>query len=289
VSTLIAALRSDNPLGGAPLSYAEADDSFSLQGVGEIDAAKLLDLENRRQLVWADPVTREWALELAAIRLRKEKEAAAKAAAWAAEAAAAAAAQAAAEATAAPPPADAAGGVAAADVGATAVYDPPTVAGRRPAGIRATQTRFAAPDKDAVRGAGGRVVWAEPPADEPDDRAKVAETAAAVAAAWAAADPLAAGAAGPDASAAAGTAGGAGAGWSAASPGFAAAVQAGPIAPAPPGANVVTRRTDRRSARREAEHRRASGAAWVRILLYVMIAVAVAVVLLLMQQGTIGF
>ena len=283
MSTLIAALRSDNPLGGAPLSYSEADDSFSLQGVGEVDAAKLLDLENRRQLVWADPVTREWALELAAIRLRKEKEAAAKAAAWAAEEAAAAAARAAAEAAAPPPAATTAA------AGATTVFEPPTVAERRPAGIRAAQTRFTAPDTTAARGGETRVVWTEPPADEPDGQAKPAETAAAVAAAWAAADPLVAGAIGPDVGAPTGPAGIAGVGLPAASPGFAAAVRAAGVAPPLVDANVVTRRTDRRSARREAEHRRATGAAWVRILLYVLIAVAVAVVLVLMQQGVIGF
>ena len=42
-----------------------------MQGVGEITAAKLLDLENRRQLVWADPVTREWVLETVALRVRR--------------------------------------------------------------------------------------------------------------------------------------------------------------------------------------------------------------------------
>ena len=93
---LVGALRSDNPLGGAPLTCDDVTETFALQGIGEISAAKLLDFENRRQLVWSDLVTREWVLETAAMRVRREAaaravEAAATAAANAAAAAAAAA------------------------------------------------------------------------------------------------------------------------------------------------------------------------------------------------------
>ncbi len=148
---LVAALRSDNPLGGAPLTCDEAAETFTVQGLGEITAAKLLDLENRRQLVWADPVTREWVLETIALRARRA--AAAQAAARVAAAAAAA------QAVSAHEPAPA-GGVVQAGAG-TVVFEPPRTTVRPPAGIRAAQTRFEAP----VGAAGGsrRVVWREPP------------------------------------------------------------------------------------------------------------------------------
>ena len=149
---LVAALRSDNPLGGAPLTCDEAAEHFTMQGVGEITAAKLLDLENRRQLVWADPVTREWVLETVALRVRRAT--AAKAAARAAEAAAAASAAAADDREQAR-----AGGVARSD-GGTLVFEPPApVAAHQPAGVRAAPTRFEAP----VAAAEGprRVVWSE--------------------------------------------------------------------------------------------------------------------------------
>ncbi len=157
---LIAALRSDNPLGGAPLTCDEAAEHFTLQGLGEISAAKLLDLENRRQLVWADPVTREWVIETAAVRVRKA--AAAKTAARAAEAAAAAAASAAASDDRAR-----AGGIVPAGTD-TLVFEPPpsrSSVSHQPAGVRAAQTRFEAP----VSAAGGarRVVWSEPPDSAP--------------------------------------------------------------------------------------------------------------------------
>ncbi len=157
---LVGALRSDNPLGGAPLTCDETAEHFTLQGLGEISAAKLLDLENRRQLVWADPVTREWVIETAASRVRRA--AAAKAEARASEAAAAAAlSSAAAEERAR------AGGVVQAGAG-TLVFGPPpsqSAAARQPAGIRAAQTRFETP-ADAA-GEARRVVWSEPPGAAP--------------------------------------------------------------------------------------------------------------------------
>jgi len=124
---LVGALRSDNPLGGAPLTCDDATEAFFLQGIGEISAAKLLDLENRRQLVWSDLVTREWALETAAIRVRRET--AAKAAA------------------------------AAAAAGAVAATALPPAAARGPAGVPAATTRFATPVDDGR--VAGRLVWSE--------------------------------------------------------------------------------------------------------------------------------
>ena len=85
---LVAAIKSGSPLAGKAVVYNEDDDSFSLTGVGAITATKLLEFEDRRQLEWADLVTREWTLETAAIKARAE--AAAGAAAEAAVAAAAA-------------------------------------------------------------------------------------------------------------------------------------------------------------------------------------------------------
>jgi hypothetical protein len=149
---LVAALRSDNPLGGAPLACDAAAEHFTIHGIGEITAAKLLDLENRRQLVWADPVTREWVLETVALRVRRAT--AAKAAARAAAAAAAASAAAASAREQAR-----AGDIARAGAG-TLVFEPPPPAGaRHPAGVRAARTRFETPV--AVGDGPRRVVWSE--------------------------------------------------------------------------------------------------------------------------------
>ena len=154
---LVAALRSDNPLGGAPLACDAAAEHFTIHGIGEITAAKLLDLENRRQLVWADPVTREWVLETVALRVRRAT--AAKAAARAAAAAAAASAAAASAAAASAREQARAGDIARAGAG-TLVFEPPPPAGaRHPAGVRAARTRFETPV--AVGDGPRRVVWSE--------------------------------------------------------------------------------------------------------------------------------
>jgi hypothetical protein len=170
---LVGALRSDNPLGGAPLTCDDATEAFSLQGIGEISAAKLLDLENRRQLVWSDLVTREWVLERAAIRVRRQT--AVKAASVAAESAAAEAESVTADDRARIPP-DVPGGH-------TLIFGPPRPAGssgpaglprasasalqppaaRRPAGVPAATTRFAAPVDDGR--VAGRLVWSEAMSD----------------------------------------------------------------------------------------------------------------------------
>jgi MFS family permease len=154
---VLAALRSDNRLGGTTLTCDENAEHFTMQGLGEIAPAKLLDLENRRQLVWADPVTRKWVLETVATRARGT--AAAKAAARAGEAAAAAAEAAARERA-------GTGGVTSAAAGPR-VFETSAwhAAGtRRPAGVRAAQTRFEAPRGDA--GGARRVVWSEPPREQ---------------------------------------------------------------------------------------------------------------------------
>ena len=70
---LVATLRSDGPLEGAPLVYDRASEHLSLEGRGEITAAKLIDLENRRQLLWADAASRDLVLEVARARIRAER------------------------------------------------------------------------------------------------------------------------------------------------------------------------------------------------------------------------
>jgi hypothetical protein len=177
---LVGALRSDNPLGGAPLTCDDATEAFSLQGIGEISAAKLLDLENRRQLVWSDLVTREWVLERAAIRVRRQT--AVKAASVAAAAAAGAAESAPAEAESVtaddrarippdvpgghtlifgpPRPAGSSGAAGLPRASASALQPP---AARRPAGVPAATTRFAAPVGDGR--VAGRLVWSEAMSD----------------------------------------------------------------------------------------------------------------------------
>jgi hypothetical protein len=187
---LVGALRSDNPLGGAALTCDEATEAFSLQGIGEISAAKLLDLENRRQLVWSDLVTREWVLETAAIRVRRQTAVKAAAAAVAAAAAASVAAES------APTEAESVTvddrARVAAPGGHTLIFGPPRPSGRpgptglagssglaefptasasalqppaarRPAGVPAATTRFAAPVDDGR--VAGRLVWSEAMSD----------------------------------------------------------------------------------------------------------------------------
>ena len=74
---LVARLRSDHPLGAVPLTYDDSDDTFVLEGVGEITAGKVLDLEDRRQLVWhVDEATRERVLASATARIRRDRAAA---------------------------------------------------------------------------------------------------------------------------------------------------------------------------------------------------------------------
>jgi hypothetical protein len=128
---LVATLRSDNPHGGASLTCDDATDAFALEGFGEITSAKLLDLENRRQLVWVDSSTRERALRTAVATVRMETAARAKARALAAEAAAGAAA----------------------------------AGPHKAAGIPAASTKFEAPAGKAH--AESRVVWSQPSGDEP--------------------------------------------------------------------------------------------------------------------------
>jgi hypothetical protein len=290
---LVGALRSDNPLGGAPLTWDDAIEAFSLQGIGEISAAKLLDLENRRQLVWSDLVTREWVLETAAIQVRRE------AAAKAASAAATAAENARAEAEcisvddrarvatdgprghtlifgpprpcARPGPAGPAGssGLAESSTASSAAPQPP--APRRPAGVPAATTRFAAPLDDGR--VAGRLVWSEAMSD---DSGEVAAPG-----------------------------GGAGSGEGAASEGALSLTEGDgrktsaptaawtsptdapdrPRQPEETGQAIVTRRADRRRSLQKAKQRRRLSAASGRAVVVALFAVAVVVLLLVAQRG----
>ena len=71
---LVARLRPDNPLGAAPLTSDDGGETFVLEGVGAIAPAKLLDLENRRQLEWeVDDGTRQRLLAAAIPAFRKTR------------------------------------------------------------------------------------------------------------------------------------------------------------------------------------------------------------------------
>jgi hypothetical protein len=137
---LIARLRSDHPFGAVPLSYVESDGTFNLEGVGQITAGKVLDLENRRQLVWGvDEAIRERVLASAGARIRKDRDGAKRAAAAHAVAHAVA-------------------------VVAGAVPDAGG-AGTRPPGVPPTPTKFDVPG--AITHEGGRIVWSESAVAEP--------------------------------------------------------------------------------------------------------------------------
>ena len=259
---LVAAMRSDNPLGGTPLVYDDAQETFLL-GREPMLPSKILDLENRRQLDWANPVAREWSLEMAAMKLRKEQQVreAARAAEAVAAAAAAAAATAEAEAR-----AHAEELRALAASGGTLVFEPPTF-DRRPAGIRAKAAMFALPTATTTLDRSGRVVFIEPATDD-----EVAHGMGGAAAAAPAAPAAAAANALETAT------------WTAAapvSPPLAAAIPAAPPAPA----DLHTSRKDRRRSRREAEHRRERKGSGLRIAIYSLAAVVAAAALLIAQRG----
>jgi hypothetical protein len=70
---LVARLKPDNPRGAARITYDHRGTVFVLEGVGEITCAKLLDLENRQQLVWlVDQPTREQVRAAAMLRARRD-------------------------------------------------------------------------------------------------------------------------------------------------------------------------------------------------------------------------
>ena len=137
---IVATLRSDNPLGDAQLMYDEASGAFSLQDVGGITAGKVLDLENRQQLVWDGDGTRDWVLEIARGMLRAER-----------------------------PVSRTAGleGAPSSWAGSSDVVPPPEAAAKaarraipdRPAGVPPTPTRFEL--QEAPGRSGGRVVWTD--------------------------------------------------------------------------------------------------------------------------------
>jgi len=266
---LVAAIKSGNPLAGKAVVYNEDDDSFSLTGAGAITATKLLEYEDRGQLQWADLVTREWTLETAAIKARAEAAAGA-----AAEAAATAAAvRAAAEAV-----------VRRAELDRIApmpiVYEPPSTVPPVQQGIPAKAPGFEL--GPAAERQARWVVFAEPapgesrgaqpatgtaPGDPSSPRAPIAPAVPSLAppptqegATLATAVVPVAGAAASDAPAVEATADGAG------------------------GAG---RRGDRRRALRAAERRREMAGARVRIALYGLAAIAAAVILFLVERGSL--
>lgn len=129
---LVGRLRPDGPLGGASLDCDDRGRTFTLEGAGEISPARLLDLENRRQLVWGvDQATRERVLGLASAQLRREAASPA---------------------------------LARARMSVTAAADAAFEVGRDVHGVPAAPTRF---DASAVLPhQGGRVVWTELPVPE---------------------------------------------------------------------------------------------------------------------------
>jgi hypothetical protein len=71
---LIARLRSDNPRCAARLCCDEQCERVVLEGVGPLTPAKLIDLENRQQLVWeVDQVTRDRVLRVATAQIQQDK------------------------------------------------------------------------------------------------------------------------------------------------------------------------------------------------------------------------
>ena len=282
---LVGALRSDNPLGGAALTCDDATEAFALQGVGEISAAKLLDLENRRQLVWSDLVTREWVLETAAIRVRRQTAARTAAAASVAEAAESARAE-----TGNVPADGRAEAGAHAPGGHTLVFEPPASAGssgpaglpttsapvpqppaaRRPAGVPAATTRFAVPVDDGR--VAGRLVWSETLPDDgaaPGDCAAPREGAASDEGATpsedAASGEVAYPSGAPDRPRQAGA--------------------SGHAAVARRAEATVTRRVDRRRSLQKAEQRRRLSTGLGRGVVVALFAVATVVLVLVVQHG----
>jgi len=133
---LVARLRSDHPFGALPLTCDDPGETYILEGKGEITAAKLLDLANRRQLVWeVDEATRERVLAAASARIQRDRDTAKRVAAARAAATVAAAVPAARKASGKPP------------------------------GVPPAPTASSAPGEIAHEG--GRVVWSEPPVAEP--------------------------------------------------------------------------------------------------------------------------
>ena len=280
---LVGALRSDNPLGGAPLTCDDATEAFSLQGIGEISAAKLLDLENRRQLVWSDLVTREWVLETAAIRVRRETAAKA-AASRAAEndrfeaesifadgrAHIAAGASGGRTLVFGPPRPSGrpgrpgpAGSSGRAELPTASAADPQPPAARRPAGVPAAATRFATPVDDGR--VAGRLVWSEAMSDGDAASGEGAASERALAFALQ------------------------GDGRNVSAPAAAGTPPLGPPdrprQPEESGQAIVTRRVDRRRSLQKAKHRRRLSAASGRAVVVALFAVAVVVLLLVAQRG----
>lgn len=269
---LIAAIRTGHALAGKAVTYNDEDGRFWLSGVGEIPAARLIEYDERRELDWADDVTREWALEMAAILARKlaaeQQQQAAAAAAAAAEAA---------RLEALAPP--------------SVVYQPPDTSPPRPEGIPAVRPGFELSTEARDRPPRW-VVWAEaaPPPDPstgqaaaPQPVADAREESGGATSAVPrqpaptgdpqhAGDPQPAGTAAPQTPASAGTA--------AVVKGADAHGQIASVAtPAP------TARSERRSAKHERGRRARGSGAGLRIAVYVVVAAAAAAALYVIQRG----
>jgi hypothetical protein len=271
---LIAAIRTGHALAGKAVTYNEEDGRFWLTGSGEIPATRLLEYDERRELDWADDVTREWALEMASILARKqaaeERQQAAAAAAAAAEAA---------RLEALAPP--------------SVVYPPPETTPPRPDGIPALAPKFELSPEARDRRPRW-VVWAEAsPLSETDPGADVAATRAARGDTAGPTPQSTAGPAqlpgrGPDRPASTVPSGrpaasGPSPGAPASAPGAPASSgldrTAGGAAPRP------TSRRERRSVQRERARRGERAGAGLRIAIYFVVAAVAAAVVYLIQRG----
>lgn len=67
---LIGLLESDQS-GRRTLTYDSTTRSFVLEGAGDIQPAKLIDLANRQQILWTDRAVRDWALRTAGDLLKE--------------------------------------------------------------------------------------------------------------------------------------------------------------------------------------------------------------------------
>ena len=85
---LIGLVQSAERSGTRSLTYDDTAGSFRLEGTGEIQPARLIDLANRQAILWTDLATRDWTLSTASALLRERKAEAGRSRARAAAAAA---------------------------------------------------------------------------------------------------------------------------------------------------------------------------------------------------------
>ena len=70
---LIGLVQSPEWSGTRSLTYDDTAGSFRLEGTGEIQPARLIDLANRQAILWTDLATRDWTLSTASALLRERK------------------------------------------------------------------------------------------------------------------------------------------------------------------------------------------------------------------------